>query len=167
MNPVLPSLSSLCEQRIVFLDGAMGTMIQQHRLTEQDFRGARFADFGHDLKGNNDLLVLTKPEIIEGIHRAYLEAGADLIETNTFNSTSISQADYHLEAIVPELNREAARVARRAADQVMAAQPGRACYVAGAIGPLSKTLSISRDVNNPGSAGRHFHPGRRGLHRAD
>ncbi len=150
-SPAIHPLESLLGQRIVLLDGGMGTMVQQYKLTEQEFRGERFSSFPHDLKGNNDLLVLTKPDVIESIHRAYLEAGADIIETNTFNSTSISQADYHLEEIVPELNRAAAGVARRAANTVMKSQPGRQCFVAGAIGPLSKTLSISRDVNNPGA----------------
>lgn len=148
---ILHPLAELMAQRIVILDGGMGTMVQQHKLTEADFRGERFRDFAHDLKGNNDLLVLTKPEVIEGIHRAYLEAGADIVETNTFNSTSIAQADYHLEALVPELNRAAAAVARRAAASVMAAHPGRRCFVAGAIGPMNKTLTLSRDVNNPGA----------------
>jgi len=134
-------------QRILILDGAMGTMIQQYKLEEADYRGERFANWeGQDLKGNNDLLVLTKPEIIREIHGKYIAAGADIIETNTFNSTTISQADYGLEDIVSELNLGAAKVAREAADAVT----DRRVFVAGAIGPLNRTLSISRDVNDPG-----------------
>lgn len=137
-------LSQLIKERIVFIDGAMGTMVQQYKLQEADYRGRQFADHPSDLKGNNDLLCLTRPEVIEEIHRQYLEAGADLIETNTFNAQSISQADYGLESIVRELNLAAARCARRAVEQ-----SGRKAFVAGAIGPMSKTLSISRDVNDP------------------
>lgn len=141
------ALRDLLAQRILILDGAMGTMIQQYKLQEADYRGERFADWkGQDLKGNNDLLVLTKPDIIREIHGKYIAAGADIIETNTFNSTTISQADYGLEHLVPELNLAAARVAREAADAVT----DRRVFVAGAIGPLNRTLSISRDVNDPG-----------------
>lgn len=141
------ALRDLLSQRILILDGAMGTMIQQYKLQESDYRGERFADWkGQDLKGNNDLLVLTRPEVIREIHCKYIAAGADIIETNTFNSTTISQADYGLEAIVPELNLAAARLARSAAD----ACTDRRIFVAGAIGPLNRTLSISRDVNDPG-----------------
>ena len=141
------ALRDLLAQRILILDGAMGTMIQQYKLQEADYRGERFADWkGQDLKGNNDLLVLTKPEIIREIHGKYIDAGADIIETNTFNSTTISQADYGLEHLVPELNLAAAKVARQAADAVT----DRRVFVAGAIGPLNRTLSISRDVNDPG-----------------
>jgi 5-methyltetrahydrofolate--homocysteine methyltransferase len=141
------ALRDLLAQRILILDGAMGTMIQQYKLQEADYRGELFADWkGQDLKGNNDLLVLTKPEIIREIHGKYIAAGADIIETNTFNSTTISQADYGLEHLVPELNLAAARVAREAADAVT----DRRVFVAGAIGPLNRTLSISRDVNDPG-----------------
>ncbi len=143
-------LARLIESRIVFLDGAMGTMVQQQRLSEQDYRGERFAGWSaSDLKGNNDLLVLTKPSVIEGIHRGFLEAGADIIETNTFNSTTISQADYGLEDVVDELNLAAAQLARRMADEAEAAGLGEK-WVAGAIGPLNRTLSMSRDVNDPG-----------------
>ena len=137
------SLEQLLRQRIVILDGAMGTMIQRYKLGEADYRGARFANHPSDLKGNNDLLCLTKPGVIEEIHTQYLAAGADIIETNTFNSQTISQADYGLEPIVRELNIAAAKVARRAADKF----PNK--FVAGAIGPMSKTLTISRDVNDP------------------
>ena len=141
------ALRDLLAQRILILDGAMGTMIQQYKLQEADYRGERFADWkGQDLKGNNDLLVLTKPQIIREIHGKYIAAGADIIETNTFNATTISQADYGLEHLVPELNLAAARVAREAADAVT----DRRVFVAGAIGPLNRTLSISRDVNDPG-----------------
>jgi len=141
------ALRDLLAQRILILDGAMGTMIQQYKLQEADYRGERFADWkGQDLKGNNDLLVLTRPEIIREIHGKYIAAGADIIETNTFNATTISQADYGLEPLVPELNLAAAKVAREAAD----ACTERRVFVAGAIGPLNRTLSISRDVNDPG-----------------
>ncbi|MFC3679965.1 methionine synthase [Bacterioplanoides pacificum] len=137
------------EQRIHILDGGMGTLIQSHQLEEKDYRGERFADLEQDVKGNNDLLVLTQPEIIAGIHRQYFMAGADIVETNTFNSTRVSQADYQLEALVPELNREAAALARRVAEQVEA-ETGVPRYVAGVLGPTSKTASISPDVNDPG-----------------
>jgi 5-methyltetrahydrofolate--homocysteine methyltransferase len=142
-------LERLLRERIVILDGAMGTMIQGYKLDEAGFRGERFKDCPQDLKGNNDLLSLTKPEIIQTIHRQYLEAGADIIESNTFNSTSISLADYKLEGLAYELNVAGARNARVAADAVMAAQPGRVCFVAGALGPTSKTASLSPDVQNP------------------
>jgi 5-methyltetrahydrofolate--homocysteine methyltransferase len=147
-------LERLLRERIVIIDGAMGTMIQQRKLTEADFRGARFADWrGKDLKGNNDLLNLTRPGVIEDVHRQYLEAGADIIETNTFNSQAISLADYGLETLAYELSRAGAECARRAADQAEQAQPGRVCFVAGAIGPTTKTSSISTDVNNPAARG--------------
>jgi 5-methyltetrahydrofolate--homocysteine methyltransferase len=150
-------LERLLRERIVILDGAMGTMIQQHRLEEEAFRGARFADWrGKDLKGLNDLLNVTQPHIIEGIHRQYLEAGADIIETNTFNSQSISLADYGLESLAYELSKAGAECARRAADQIEAAQSGRVAFVAGAIGPTTKTSSISTDVNNSGARGTTF-----------
>jgi 5-methyltetrahydrofolate--homocysteine methyltransferase len=142
-------LKGLLDERIVLLDGAMGTMIQQHKLDERAFRGERFRAHGRDLKGNNDILVLTKPEVISGIHRAYLEAGADIIETNTFNSSSISQADYGTEALVPEINYRAARIARETADQ-FAHTAGRPAFVAGALGPTSRMASLSPDVNDPG-----------------
>jgi 5-methyltetrahydrofolate--homocysteine methyltransferase len=144
-------LRDLLAQRILILDGAMGTMIQQHKLTEADYRGvSRFADHPKDLKGNNDLLLLTKPEVIAGIHRAYLEAGADIVETNTFNATAISQADYGLEAIVYELNVAGARLAREACDEYTANNPAKPRFVAGVLGPTSRTASISPDVNDPG-----------------
>tara|TARA_B100001248_G_scaffold262738_1_gene262095 strand:+ start:10928 stop:14635 length:3708 start_codon:yes stop_codon:yes gene_type:complete len=143
------ALEKLLAQRIVFLDGAMGTMVQQHKLEEADFRAERFKNHPKDLKGNNDLLCLTQPDIIREIHTQNLEAGADIIETNTFNATSISQADYALENIVPELNRAAARLAREAADAFMAQHSGKTCFVAGALGPTNRTASLSPDVNNP------------------
>jgi 5-methyltetrahydrofolate--homocysteine methyltransferase len=145
----LAAWRALLAGRIVILDGAMGTMIQQHHLTEAQFRGERFADWASDLRGNNDLLSLTQPQIIAAIHREYLLAGADVISTNTFNSNAISQADYRMEALVAELNTAAARVAREVADAV-SAETGRPRFVAGALGPTSRTASLSPDVNDPG-----------------
>lgn len=146
----IAALKKAVETRILVLDGAMGTMIQRYKLDEADFRGDRFKDWKQDLKGNNDLLALTQPQIIREIHDAFLEAGADILETNTFNSTSISQADYGLEAFAHELNREAARIAREAADAWSEKTPDKPRFVAGAIGPTNRTASISPDVNNPG-----------------
>ncbi|MFP5400666.1 MAG: homocysteine S-methyltransferase family protein, partial [Gammaproteobacteria bacterium] len=143
-------LRQLLAERILILDGAMGTMIQQEKLGEADYRGARFLDHPKDLKGNNDLLVLTRPEVVAGIHRAYLEAGADIIETNTFNATRVSQADYGLEALAYELNVEGARLVRQLCDEYTARNPARPRYCAGVLGPTSRTLSISPDVNDPG-----------------
>ena len=139
----------LLQQRLVILDGAMGTMIQQHRLGEAEFRGERFREWGSDLKGNNDLLTLTQPQIIASIHREYLLAGADMIATNTFNSTAVSQADYRMQSLVGDLNLAAARLARQVADEVTALS-GRLRFVAGALGPTSRTASLSPDVNDPG-----------------
>ncbi len=151
MDAILKSktLEHLFYERIVILDGAMGSMIQTYPLTEQDFRGERFAKHGQDLKGNNDLLCLTRPDVIEDIHGKYFAAGADVVETNTFSSTSIAQGDYHLESIITDLNLAAVSCARNAARKAEAATPGRHCYVAGAIGPLNRTLSMSPDVNRP------------------
>jgi 5-methyltetrahydrofolate--homocysteine methyltransferase len=150
MKPdIRTALGDLLSRRILVLDGAMGTMIQRHQLTEADFRGARFADHPRDLKGDNDLLVLTRPEVIAGIHRQYLEAGSDIIETNTFNSTAVSQGDYGLQSIVYELNVEGAKLARQACDEWTAKTPDRPRFVAGSMGPTNTTLSISPDVNNP------------------
>ena len=143
-------LRQLLADRILILDGAMGTMIQQEKLGEADYRGERFLDHPKDLKGNNDLLVLTRPQVIAGIHRAYLEAGADIIETNTFNATRVSQAEYGLEALAYELNVEGARLVRRLCDEYTARNPARPRYCAGVLGPTSRTLSISPDVNDPG-----------------
>ena len=144
-------LNRALASRILILDGAMGTMIQRHKLTEADFRGERFAKHPHDLKGDSDVLVLTRPDVIGGIHREYLEAGADIIETNTFNANAVSQSDYALEPYVYEINVAAARLARAAADEYTARDPGRPRFVAGSIGPANRTLSISPDVNNPAS----------------
>ncbi|HTJ79192.1 MAG TPA: homocysteine S-methyltransferase family protein [Rariglobus sp.] len=143
------ALRELFAKRIAVLDGAMGSMVQTYNLSEADFRGARFKDFPHDLKGNNDLLCITKPEVIEEIHAAYFAAGADIVETNSFSATTIGMADYHLESIVTELNHAAVGCALRAARKAEAATPGRRCFVAGAIGPLNRTLSMSPDVNRP------------------
>jgi 5-methyltetrahydrofolate--homocysteine methyltransferase len=149
MTPSLRSLDRALARRILFLDGAMGTMVQQQRLDEAAVRGPRFRDHGHLVKNDIDLLALTQPQLISSIHHAYLEAGADIIETNTFGATAIAQSDFGLEAIVYELNFEAARLAREAADSWAGRTPARPRYVAGAIGPTNRTLSISPDVNNP------------------
>ena len=143
-------LESLLAERILLMDGAMGTMIQDYRLAEEDYRGQRFADHPTDVKGNNDLLNLSQPEIVRDIHTAFLDAGADILETNTFNSTAISQADYGLEAATYDLNLEGARLARAAADAVEKRTPARPRFVAGVLGPTSRTASISPDVNDPG-----------------
>lgn len=143
------TLEELFKQRIVIIDGAMGSLIQTYGLEENDFRGERFAKHHKDVKGNNDLLSITRPDVIEAIHGRYFDAGADLVETNTFNSTSISQADYDMEAAVRDINFAAAQCARRAANAAEARTPGRKCFVAGAIGPLNRTLSMSPDVNRP------------------
>ncbi len=163
------ALQAALARRILIIDGAMGTMIQRHELQEADYRGDRFAEGfdslfaaeghahgpgcgceGHDQRGNNDLLSLTRPEIIAGIHRQYLQAGADLIETNTFNSTSISLADYRLQHLVRELNREGARLARAECDAIEALNPDQPRFVIGVLGPTSRTASLSPDVNRPG-----------------
>lgn len=168
------ALEAAAQARILVLDGAMGTMIQAHNLSEADYRGERFAQgfdslvapsghdhgggcaHGHDLKGNNDLLTLTQPTIIQGIHSAYLESGADLIETNTFNSTSVSQTDYALPHLVTDLNREAARLAREVCDAWSSRTPDKPRFVIGVLGPTSRTASISPDVNNPGYRATSF-----------
>src|SRR5688500_9063232 len=144
------TLKRLLAERILVLDGAMGTMVQRHKLTEADFRGERFKNHPKDLKGNNDILVLTRPDVIAGIHDQYLAAGADIIETNTFTATAIAQADYQLESAVTDINVEAARLARAAADRWTEKTPDRPRFVAGSIGPLNRTLSLSPDVNDPG-----------------
>ena len=165
-------LEQALRERILVIDGAMGTMIQRHELGEADYRGQRFADgydrahhpdhdghgphCGHDLKGNNDLLLLTRPQVIADIHTAYLEAGADLVETNTFNATSVSQADYRLEHLVYELNKAGAKVARECCDAVDARTPGKPRFVIGVLGPTSRTASISPDVNDPGFRNTSF-----------
>ena len=145
-----PDLRDLLKTRILVLDGAMGTMIQRYRLEEADYRGTRFADWPHPLKGNNDLLSLTRPDIIREIHAQYFEAGADIAETNTFSGTSIAMADYGMESLVYELNFESARIAREVADEFTAKNPDKPRYVAGSIGPTNRTASLSPDVNNPG-----------------
>ncbi|MGI8561257.1 MAG: homocysteine S-methyltransferase family protein, partial [Luteimonas sp.] len=162
------SLEAALAERILVIDGAMGTMIQNHRLQEADYRGERFRgghdsthDYPstpgeHDLKGNNDLLTLSRPEIIAAVHAEYLDAGADLVETNTFNATAISQADYHLEHLVHELNAEGARIARAACDAAEARTPDRPRFVIGVLGPTSRTASISPDVNDPGFRNTSF-----------
>jgi 5-methyltetrahydrofolate--homocysteine methyltransferase len=146
---VQTTLDALLAKRILVLDGAMGTMIQRHRLTEEDFRGARFGGHGKDLRGNNDLLILTRPDVIGAIHREYLEAGSDIIETNTFSSNRVAQSDYGLESVVYELNVAGAKLARAAADEWSARTPNRPRFVAGSMGPTNRILSISPDVNNP------------------
>jgi 5-methyltetrahydrofolate--homocysteine methyltransferase len=146
----IAALKEEARHRILILDGAMGTMIQRYRLDEAGYRGHRFKHHGRDLKGNNDLLVLTQPKIISEIHNAYLEAGADILETNTFNAQSISQSDYGLEDIAFEMNVAAAKLARDAADAWTGKTPDKPRFVAGAIGPTNRTASISPDVNNPG-----------------
>jgi 5-methyltetrahydrofolate--homocysteine methyltransferase len=144
------NIKDILKERILVLDGAMGTMIQRHTLTEADFRGERFKDHAHPLKGNNDLLSITRPDIIKDIHRQYFEAGADIAETNTFSSTAIAQADYHLESLAYELNFESAKLAKEAAVEFTKKDPTKPRFVAGAMGPTNRTLSLSPDVNNPG-----------------
>ena len=146
----IAALKQAAKKRILILDGAMGTMIQRYKLDEAGYRGERFKDHSHDLKGNNDLLVLSQPHIIAEIHSAYFEAGADIAETNTFNAQAISQADYGLEDIAEELNVAAAKLARVEADAWTEKTPDKPRFVAGAIGPTNRTASISPDVNNPG-----------------
>ncbi|HYA81393.1 MAG TPA: homocysteine S-methyltransferase family protein, partial [Methylocystis sp.] len=143
------ALEALAQERILILDGAMGTMVQRHKFTEEDFRGERFKSHAKDLRGNNDLLILTQPQAIKEIHLQYLEAGADIIETNTFSATTIAQGDYGLESIVYELNREGARLAREACDEIEK-KTGTRRFVAGSMGPTNRTASISPDVTNPG-----------------
>ena len=138
------------KKNILVLDGAMGTMLQRYNFSEEDFRGERFKDFPHSLKGNNDLLSLTQPQAIKAVHAAYFEAGADIVETNTFSGTTIGMADYHLEDLVYELNYESARIAREVADEFTAKNPDKPRFVAGSIGPTNRTASMSPDVNDPG-----------------
>ena len=143
-------LYSLLKQRILLLDGGMGTMIQRHNLSEEDFRGERFQDWPQDIKGNNDILVLTQPDVIAGIEREYFAAGADIVETNTFNATSIAQADYGMEGLVFDINLAAAQIARGLADEFTQLTPNKPRFVAGVLGPTNRTASISPDVNDPG-----------------
>jgi len=156
MTDRLSLLKKSLAERILVLDGAMGTMIQRHKLSEADYRGERFKSWNGDLKGNNDLLSLTQPDIILDIHREYLRAGADILETNTFNSTSISQEDYAMQAVVYELNVQGARLARIAADEFTAENPDKPRFVAGVLGPTGRTASLSPDVNNPAFRNVHF-----------
>ena len=144
------SLEDDLKKRILIIDGAMGTMIQNYKLEEADYRGERFADWPSDLRGNNDLLSLTQPHIIKAIHTEYLEAGADIIETNTFSGTTLAMADYDMESLAAEISEVSARLAREAADEMEAKDPTRSCYVAGVIGPTTRTASLSPDVNDPG-----------------
>jgi 5-methyltetrahydrofolate--homocysteine methyltransferase len=146
----IEALKRALAERIVVLDGAMGTMIQRHGLDERAYRGERFADWSRDVKGNNDLLVLTQPDVIRAIHDAYFDAGGDIVETNTFNSTRIAMADYGMEALAREMNVAGARLARDAADQRTEKEPEKPRFVAGALGPTNRTASISPDVNDPG-----------------
>jgi 5-methyltetrahydrofolate--homocysteine methyltransferase len=146
----MSEIESLLQKRILVLDGAMGTMLQRYTFKEADFRGNRFSDWGQPLQGNNDLLSLTQPEAILEIHSKYLEAGADIIETNTFSATSIAMADYGMQEQVYEINKAAASIARKAADRFTRKQPDKPRFVAGSIGPTNKTASMSPDVNDPG-----------------
>ena len=150
------NIYEILKERILVLDGAMGTMIQKYKLTEEDYRAERFKDHPHSLKGNNDLLSITQPSIIKEIHKEYFAAGADIAETNTFCSTSIAQSDYHLEDIVYELNYESARLAKEVAMEFSEKEPDKPRFVAGSIGPTNKTASISPDVNDPGFRGVSF-----------
>ncbi len=143
-------IEDILKERILIIDGAMGTMIQRHTLEEADFRGEKFKNHTHPLKGNNDILSITRPDIIKDIHRQYLEAGADIIETNTFSGTTIAQADYHLEHVVYELNFQSAKIAKEVADEFTKKEPHKPRFVAGAMGPTNKTASLSPEVNNPG-----------------
>jgi len=152
----MKNIEELLKERILVLDGAMGTMLQRYQFTESDFRGDRFKDWEHPLQGNNDLLSLTQPEAIEAVHRQYFEAGADIVETNTFSGTSIAMADYHLEDLVYELNYESARIAKKVANEFTAKEPHKPRFVAGSIGPTNKTASMSPDVNDPGFRGVSF-----------
>lgn len=150
------SIHQLLNERIVIIDGAMGTMIQKHKLSEEDYRGEKFANYEHSLKGNNDLLVITQPQIIKEIHKDFLKAGADILETNTFNANSISMGDYHMQKWVIELNVEAVKVAKEAREEYVQEFGERPIFIAGAIGPTNKTASLSPDVNNPGYRGVTF-----------
>lgn len=146
----MENIQNILKQRILVLDGAMGTMIQQYNLSEEDYRGERFKNFHKLLKGNNDLLSITQPHIIEEIHRSYLNAGADILETNTFSATSIAMADYDMQDFVKEINIESAKIAKKVADEFTAMNPEKPRFVAGSIGPTNKTASMSPNVNDPG-----------------
>jgi 5-methyltetrahydrofolate--homocysteine methyltransferase len=144
------TIQDILKDRIMIIDGAMGTMIQPYKLEEKDFRGERWKDHSHPLQGNNDLLSITRPDVIKEIHRKYLEAGADILETNTFSSTTVAQADYHLEDAVYDLNYESAKIAKEVADEFTRKDPSKPRFVAGAMGPTNRVASLSPDVNNPG-----------------
>jgi len=146
----MKAIQDCLQERILIIDGAMGTMIQRYKLSEADYRGERFRDWASDVKGNNDLLSITQPQIIEEIHKQYLDAGADIIETNTFNAQRVSLADYNMQELAYEINLAAAKIAGKAANEYTAKDPSKPRFVAGAIGPMNKTLSLSPDVNNPG-----------------
>ena len=146
----MSKIEKALSERILVLDGAMGTMLQRYKFTEEDFRGERFKDFAHPLQGNNDLLSLTQPHAVKDVHRQYFAAGADIVETNTFSSTTVGMADYHMEHLVYELNYKSAKLAREAADEFTAQNPAKPRFVAGSIGPTNRTASMSPDVNNPG-----------------
>ncbi|SIR09319.1 homocysteine S-methyltransferase family protein [Maribacter ulvicola] len=146
----MKDIKEILKERILILDGAMGTMLQRYKFTEEDFRGERFKDWEHPLQGNNDLLSLTQPEAIAEVHRKYFEAGADIVETNTFSGTTIAMADYYMEDLVYELNYESARIAKMVADEFTKKEPSKPRFVAGSIGPTNKTASMSPDVNDPG-----------------
>ncbi|MFE3868056.1 homocysteine S-methyltransferase family protein [Flavobacterium sp. LS2P90] len=146
----MSTIQEAIKKNILVLDGAMGTMLQRYNFSEEDFRGKRFKDFPYSLKGNNDLLSLTQPQAIRAVHAAYFEAGADIVETNTFSGTTIGMADYHLEDLVYELNYESAKIAREIADEFTAKNPDKPRFVAGSIGPTNRTASMSPDVNDPG-----------------
>ena len=145
----MSTIQQAIQQRILVLDGAMGTMLQRYKFSEEDYRGERFKDYPSSLKGNNDLLSLTQPQAIAAVHRKYFEAGADIVETNTFSSTTIGMADYHMEDLVYELNFESAKIAREVADEFTKANPNQPRFVAGSIGPTNRTASLSPDVNRP------------------
>ncbi|WP_299801027.1 homocysteine S-methyltransferase family protein [uncultured Maribacter sp.] len=146
----MKDIKEILKERILILDGAMGTMLQRYKFTEEDFRGERFKEWEHPLQGNNDLLSLTQPEAIAEVHRKYFAAGADIVETNTFSGTTIAMADYYMEDLVYELNYESARIAKMVADEFTAKEPHKPRFVAGSIGPTNKTASMSPDVNDPG-----------------
>ena len=156
MNKILARIQALLAEKILVLDGAMGTMIQRQGLDEADYRGEQFKDWATNLKGNNDLLCLTNPEVIQQIHLDYLNSGAHIIETNTFNANRVALADYEMEHLSDQINYEAAQIARRAVDQKQKQDPNHPCFVAGAIGPTNKTASISPDVNDPGARNIDF-----------
>jgi 5-methyltetrahydrofolate--homocysteine methyltransferase len=150
------ALMRALETRILVLDGAMGTMIQREKLSEAEYRGERFKDWPSDLRGNNDLLSITRPQVIRHIHQQYLEAGADILETNTFNATAVSMADYGMQALAYEMNLESAHIAREVADAQTALTPMKPRFVAGVLGPMNRTLSLSPDVNDPGYRAVNF-----------